>query len=447
MLHRFALFLCSQVLGAGLGWLLGNVLGLLAGLVLATWLWFLLDMWRGKRVVHWLREGDLHQVPPVQGLWGEALDRARRLVRHSNHQILASQRQLEAVLNALQAAPTGIIMLDQLGRIEWHNQMAASHFGFEPERDLMQSISNLVRDPEFHSYLASQVYSQGVVLQARGSTSLKPLRISVNLHPYGDGHRLMLSRDVTALEHADAMRRDFVANVSHEIRTPLTVLSGFVETLQTLPLDAEERARYLQMMAQQSARMQNVVHDLLVLSRLEGSPPPGMSEWADVRDLLQRCEEDGRALSSLLTKGASEHQLIFPLLEGMGPVQQLAGSETELQSALSNLISNAIRYTPPGGCIEVRWQRQSDGRVVFVVQDTGPGIAQEHIPRLTERFYRVDRSRSRETGGTGLGLAIVKHVLQRHGATLDIASTLGKGSIFSVTFPASRCRVLAQRKA
>lgn len=447
MLHRSTLFLCSQILGAGFGWLLGHVWGLLFGLLLATWVWFLLDLWRGKLVVHWLREGDLQQVPPVQGLWGEALDRARRLVRQSNHQIQAGQRQLEAVLNALQAAPTGIIMLDQLGRIEWYNQVAASHFGFEPERDLMQSISNLVRDPDFHSYLASQAYSQGVVLQARGSTPLKPLRISVNLYPYGDGRRLMLSRDVTALEHADAMRRDFVANVSHEIRTPLTVLSGFVETLQTLPLEAEERARYLQMMAQQSARMQNVVHDLLVLSRLEGSPPPGMSEWVDVQDLLQRCEEDGRALSSLLTKGASEHQLIFPLLEGIEPAEQLAGSETELQSALSNLISNAIRYTPPGGCIEVRWQRQPDGRVVFAVQDTGPGIALEHIPRLTERFYRVDRSRSRETGGTGLGLAIVKHVLQRHGATLDIASTVGKGSTFSVTFPASRCRVLAQRKA
>ena len=447
MLHRPILFLCGQLLGVGLGYLLHPAWGGVAGLALVSWGWFVNDLWRGQRVIRWLREGDLQQVPSVHGLWGEALDRARRLMRHGMHQIKASQRQLETVLEALQAAPTGIVMLDQSGHIEWYNQVAAHHFGFEPGRDLMQSISNLVRDPEFHSYLTSQTYAQGVVLQARGSTPLKPLRISVHLHPYGEGHRLMLSRDVTALEHADAMRRDFVANVSHEIRTPLTVLSGFVETLQTLPLGADERARYLHMMAQQADRMQNVVHDLLVLSRLEGSPPPGMLEWVEVQALLQRCEDDGHALSSLLTKGEPAHQLTFPAAECFAQEDELAGSEAELQSAISNLISNAIRYTPPGGRIVVDWRRLDDGRAVFSVQDTGPGIAPEHIPRLTERFYRVDRSRSRETGGTGLGLAIVKHVLQRHGATLDIVSVLGKGSTFSVTFPANRFRLYAGRRS
>lgn len=441
MPQRIVFFLFVQVLGAVLGWFLLPAWGALAGLALSIWSWFLVDLWRARHVIRWLREGDLQSVPAVGGLWGESLDRARRLVRQGAQQVELSQRQLEAVLDALQAAPTGIVLLDQLGRIAWSNQVAAGHFGFDMARDQMQSISNLVRDPEFHSYMAAQVYTHGVVLQARGSTPLKPLRISVHLHPYGDGHRLMLSRDVTALEQADAMRRDFVANVSHEIRTPLTVLSGFVETLQTLPLDAEERGRYLQMMAQQASRMQNVVHDLLVLSRLEGSPPPGMSEWFELRSLMQRCEDDARALSSLLTKNAQPHRLTFPSSDLFGPEDALAGSETELQSALSNLISNAVRYTPPGGAITVTWHCRDDGRAVFSVQDTGPGIAPEHIPRLTERFYRVDRSRSRETGGTGLGLAIVKHVLQRHGATLEIASVLGLGSTFSVTFPASRVRV------
>jgi two-component system phosphate regulon sensor histidine kinase PhoR len=308
----------------------------------------------------------------------------------------------------------------------------------------MQSIGNLVRDPEFTAYFAAQDFTHDVVLEGRFSTPSRPVRISVHLHPYGDGRTLLLSRDVTALEQAEAMRRDFVANVSHEIRTPLTVLAGFVETLQTLPLNADERARYLGMMAQQALRMQSVVQDLLTLSRLEGSPPPGMAEWTPVQALMQRCEEEGRALSALLTQNQPrQHVMVFPAVDSLRAEGDIAGVPAELQSALSNLISNAVRYTPAGGSITVAWQRKEDGRAVFSVQDTGPGIAPEHLPRLTERFYRVDRSRSRETGGTGLGLAIVKHVLQRHGATLDIASTLGKGSVFAVTFPANRLRVFS----
>ncbi|MBX9833365.1 MAG: phosphate regulon sensor histidine kinase PhoR, partial [Burkholderiaceae bacterium] len=339
------------------------------------------------------------------------------------------------------ATPNGVVLLDAQGRIEWCNQMAANQFGFDAQRDVMQSIGNLVRDPEFTAYFSGQDFGRDVVLEGRFSTTSRPVRISVHLHPYGDGRTLLLSRDVTALEQADAMRRDFVANVSHEIRTPLTVLTGFVETLQTLPLTAEERARYLGMMAQQALRMQSVVQDLLTLSRLEGSPPPGMAEWTPVQALLVRCEDEGRALSSLLTQNQQQsHVLRFPSHDVLRSEGEIAGVPTELQSALSNLISNAVRYTPAGGTIAVQWLRKEDGSAVFSVQDTGPGIAPEHIPRLTERFYRVDRSRSRETGGTGLGLAIVKHVLQRHGATLDISSALGKGSVFSVTFPANRLR-------
>jgi two-component system phosphate regulon sensor histidine kinase PhoR len=298
-----------------------------------------------------------------------------------------------------------------------------------------------VRDPDFSAYYAAHDFSHDVVLQGRDSKPSRPVRISVHLHPYGDGRKLLLSRDVTALEQADAMRRDFVANVSHEIRTPLTVLIGFVETLQTLQLSPQERNRYLGMMAQQASRMQSVVQDLLTLSRLEGSPPPGISEWTPVQALLHRCEEEARALSSLLTPNqARPHVLGFPALEQLRAMGDIAGVPAELQSALSNIINNAIRYTPVGGSITVTWERSSDGSALFSVRDTGPGIAAEHIPRLTERFYRVDRSRSRETGGTGLGLAIVKHVLQRHGASLNIASEVGKGSTFSVSFPANRLR-------
>ncbi|RYF44008.1 MAG: hypothetical protein EOO25_01215 [Comamonadaceae bacterium] len=232
-----------------------------------------------------------------------------------------------------------------------------------------------------------------------------------------------------------------MANVSHEIRTPLTVLAGFVETLQTLDLDPEEKVRYLGMMAQQAQRMQTLVNDLLTLSRLEGSPLPGAGEWIAVAALFGQCEQEGRSLSSLLAP-AQPHVLVFDHPTGW----ELSGAPSELQSAMSNLISNAIRYTPPGGRITVAWQALAGGRAEFSVKDSGPGIAPEHIARLTERFYRVDRSRSRETGGTGLGLAIVKHVVQRHGAELKIDSTLGTGSTFAIQFPASRLRTTSIKR-
>ncbi|RZJ14635.1 MAG: phosphate regulon sensor histidine kinase PhoR [Acidovorax sp.] len=415
MLWRITYFLLWQIAGGSLGWWQGGAWGAALGAALAGWAWFVWDLLRGVRVLRWLRTGDLTDVPSMRGIWGEAADR-----------------------------PNGVVLLDAQGRIEWCNQMAANQFGFDAQRDVMQSIGNLVRDPEFTAYYAAQDFAHDVVLEGRFSTPSRPVRISVHLHPYGDGRTLLLSRDVTALEQADAMRRDFVANVSHEIRTPLTVLTGFVETLQTLPLNPDERSRYLGMMAQQALRMQSVVQDLLTLSRLEGSPPPGMAEWTPVQSLLQRCEEEGRGLSALLTQNhPRQHVMVFPEIAALRAEGEIAGVPSELQSALSNLISNAVRYTPAGGSITVTWQRKDDGSAVFSVQDTGPGISPEHIPRLTERFYRVDRSRSRETGGTGLGLAIVKHVLQRHGATLEITSVLGKGSLFSVTFPANRLRGFA----
>ena len=249
----------------------------------------------------------------------------------------------------------------------------------------------------------------------------------------------MLSRDITALARADAMRRDFVANVSHEIRTPLTVLAGFVETMQSLPLTEPERAKYLELMAAQSARMQTLVNDLLLLSRLEGSPLPGVNEVVDLGALMAQCENEARGLSDLLhPDDARPHKLHFDA----PPPFQLTGAASELRSAVSNLINNAVRYTPAGGTIDVHWERLPDGGARLSVTDTGPGIAPEHVPRLGERFYRVDRSRSRESGGTGLGLAITKHVAQRHGGELQVSSQLGKGSTFALVFPPPRVRPL-----
>ena len=442
MLWRFMGVVLSLLAGAALGTRLAAPWGMAAGIALVAVGWFAWGFWRAHRVLQWLRADAPEPAPAMGGLWGEAADRVRRLRRQQQTRVQESQQRLQDVLQALQASPNGVIFLDPEGRIEWCNQIAAGHFGIDVERDMLQSVGNLVRNPDFSAYYAAaDEGTAGVVIAGRQSTANRPVRLSVQLHEYGQGRKLLLSRDVTALEQAEAMRRDFVANVSHEIRTPLTVLTGFVETLQTLVLEPEEQTRYLGLMAQQAARMQNVVQGLLTLSRLEGSPQPGVTEWLPVSVLLQQSEVEGRALACLLAPGSSRsHTLHFPQSAHALAWGEVAGAAGELQSALSNLVSNAVRYTPPGGTITVDWQRQEDGSAVLSVADSGPGIDPLHIPRLTERFYRVDRSRSRDTGGTGLGLSIVKHVLQRHGAALHITSVPGKGSTFSAHFPAQRVR-------
>ncbi|MBP6598353.1 MAG: phosphate regulon sensor histidine kinase PhoR [Giesbergeria sp.] len=441
MFFRVMVFLACQLAGGLLGWWQWGAWGAALGAALAAWAWFVWDVWRGARVVRWLRRGgELAQAPQLHGLWGEASDRARRLLRQQQAHVQDSAQRLQEVLSALQASPNGVIFLNAEGCIEWSNDIAAAHFGIDVERDLLQSIGNLVRHPDFSAYYAGRDFSSAVLMEGRRSTPACPVRLSVQLHPYGQGRCLLLSRDVTALEQAEAMRRDFVANVSHEIRTPLTVLSGFVETLQTLKLEPEEEQRYLALMAQQALRMQNVVNGLLTLSRLEGSPLPGLSEWTPVAQLLRACEDEARALSALLSPPGQQHRLEFAPLLALQNLGDIAGVSAELHSALSNLVSNAVRYTPASGTITVTWTRQADGSAVFAVADTGAGIDPLHLARLTERFYRIDRSRSRDTGGTGLGLAIVKHVLQRHGATLQIDSVRGKGSVFAAHFPAQRLR-------
>ena len=444
MLLRVFIFLLFLALGATLGWWHSGMPGVLPAVLAAALSWFVMDVWRALRAIAWFRTCDIQAPPRMVGFWGEAIDRTRRRLRQMARGQKDAQDQLHQVLTALQASPNGVVLLDEQGHIEWCNQMAAEHFGFDLERDRMQAIGNLVRAPEFANYLATKDFSRDVVLIRPATRATSQMKLSVQMFPYEAGRKLLLSRDVTAIELADAMRRDFVANVSHEIRTPLTVMMGFIETIQTLPLDDEERARYLDLMSKQAQRMQSLVADLLTLSRLEGNPPPSLTEWVDAGSLLQRCAEDARALSEVIAKPDEKpHVLRFPSAEELAAAGELAGAGNELQSAMTNLVSNAVRYTPAGGEIVVSYERLPDGRACFKVTDSGPGIAPEHIPRLTERFYRVDRSRSRDTGGTGLGLAIVKHVLQRHGATLQINSTLGRGSEFSVYFPTIRVRAPA----
>ena len=448
MISRFLSFVSLLAFGAALGFAVAVMtdqpqrgIYLLLGAVAGGLGWMLIDAWRGYRVRAWLRHGDLTIAPQISGWWGEVLERARKLLRDRERSIHAGEQRLKDFLSAIQASPNGVVLLDAQAQIEWCNQTAAQQLGIHPDRDVMQRIGNLLRDPVFTAYMAVENPVESIVMAGPGHRVDRPVRISVQRHRYGEGKQLLLTRDVTMLEQAEAMRRDFVANVSHEIRTPLTVLSGFVETLQTLDLNANDQSRYLALMATQAQRMQGLVEDLLTLSRLEGSPIPGFYQTLNVSRLMKSCEEEAQGLSTSLAEGRGAHAIVFqidPALENA----ELMGETRELQSALSNLVSNAIRYTPVGGHIHVHAARGAEGELKIEVQDSGAGIAAEHLPRLTERFYRVDRSRSRESGGTGLGLAIVKHVMQRHGGSLLIASELGKGSSFQLIFPASRWKVI-----
>lgn len=365
------------------------------------------------------------EVPSAPGVWGEIYYRLHKLAKRWHAQVRQVEQQHSRFIQAIQASPNGVAMLDDHDQIEWCNAIAEVHFGLDAKRDLRQHITHLVRQPEFVRYLNSQQYDEMLIMRGMGEKRQNVL--SVQVFPYGENRKLVLSQDITELERTDSMRRDFVANVSHELKTPLTVLSGFLETMRELPLSESERARYLDMMEQQASRMRHIVTDLLVLAKLEGEAKPPGDRLVDMSAVLRHVRDDASTLSE------DRHRITYDIDEGL----TLKGAETEILSALGNLVMNAIRYTPDGGKVHVDWHREGNS-AVFSVTDSGLGIPAADIPRLTERFYRVDRSRSRDTGGTGLGLAIVKHVLQRHDAQLEVKSEEGRGSKFTVRFPAAR---------
>ncbi|MCU0927009.1 MAG: phosphate regulon sensor histidine kinase PhoR, partial [Hydrogenophaga sp.] len=409
MIGRVLGLMFLVLLGTLWGWSRSSVPWAVLGALLGALVWGIRDSINAGRLLRWLNQGDVTSSPRLHGVWDELLDRNRKIFKKLEKKAQGSDARLEDFLSAIQASPNGVVLLDAQGVIEWSNLTAAGHLGFDAQRDLGQSVRNMVRAPAFVAYLAGGDFSHEIQIDGPGPRPSQPNRISLQIHPYGKERKLMISRDVTALQLAETMRRDFVANVSHEIRTPLTVLSGFVETMQSIPLEESDRTRYLGLMSQQAQRMQTLVSDLLTLSRLEGSPAPGTGDWNDASALLEQVVQEARGLSQTIARPAH-------VIEQLpGPDLDVSGVSGELQSAMSNLLSNAVRYTPGGGTIRVGWRLRADGGADFVVTDSGPGIAAEHLPRLTERFYRVDRSRSRETGGTGLGLAIVKHVAQRHG--------------------------------
>lgn len=389
----------------------------------------LLDWWALRRLARWVTTGDGREAPRGGGPVGELGYRIERAFKAQAERTMSEQRRLGQFLSAIEASPNGVLLLDEQDHIQWFNRVAAEHFGLDGLRDREQRITNLVRAPAFVAHLQAAAFDDSVNFPRPGGEGT----LQVIVRRYGESSKLVLSQDITERERSDTMRRDFVANVSHEIRSPLTVLAGFVETLATLPLTEVERERVLTLMRQQTQRMQNLVTDLLTLARIEGAPRPPADVWFELGPLLQQVASDARAAD------AERHAVDFDA----GSPCAVNGEESELQSAMANLVSNALRYTPAGGSVRITWQLRPDGAGEFSVADTGPGIAKEHLPRLTERFYRVDSSRSRETGGTGLGLAIVKHVVQRHGGQLQIDSAPGKGSTFRIVLPAVRLRPAA----
>ncbi|MFA9218962.1 MAG: phosphate regulon sensor histidine kinase PhoR, partial [Sphingomonadaceae bacterium] len=374
-----------------------------------------LDRWSHAPVVDDSLEGE--------GAWDGVFGRLYRHEKDLRAQIAARDQEITMLIAAGQALTDGVVLLDQHNQILFCNTTAENQLGLVIGTDRGQPVVNMVRQPEFVAYLQGEDFSRPLTLRSeRGEDRV----LSIYIIPYAGNRRLMQVKDVTQTDRLDRMRRDFVANVSHELRTPLTVLAGFLETLQEIDVDRDEQRRFLEMMSEQSLRMQSIVQDLLTLSSIESAPPPE-AEVVDMVNIVDKLRRDAEALS------AGRHQIVVET-DGQG---DLRGSEPELVSAFGNLVANAVRYTPQGGTVRIIWRASAQG-AEFAVQDTGIGIDPKHIPRLTERFYRIDRGRSRDAGGTGLGLAIVKHSLSRHQAQLEIKSTPGVGSRFAARFPASR---------
>ncbi|MGE5319431.1 MAG: phosphate regulon sensor histidine kinase PhoR [Hyphomicrobiaceae bacterium] len=418
--------LVALILWAGSGWV--AALGFLAGIQAFV---MLRRLWQEFRLARWLENPDEVEPPDATGTWGDIFYRLQKLQRRQKESRGQLTSALEQFEHAAMAVPDGMVILNRSEQIEWCNPASRKYMGLDFERDRGQFIRYLLRQAQFLDFLDAADYSRRLVCK---SPVNRELVLSLQLVPFGESQKLLVARDITDLERVDAMRRDFIANVSHELRTPLTVVGGFVETLADAPdLAASESRRYFDLMLDHTRRMQHLLDDLLTLSRLESNDHTLKDEPVDIPGLAQALKTEAESLSR------GRHQVRLQLDSGAW----LKGSLQEIRSALGNLVSNAVRYTPEGGEIVLAWRERS-GEGVFSVADTGEGIAAEHIPRLTERFYRVDRSRSRETGGTGLGLAIVKHVLTRHGARLEIQSTPGKGSTFSVIFPPQRLHHLPE---
>ncbi|HEY0720922.1 MAG TPA: phosphate regulon sensor histidine kinase PhoR [Gammaproteobacteria bacterium] len=378
-----------------------------------------------RRLDVWLRTSRTIHPPEAGGLWGEIFDHFYRLQQRNR----SRKRRLTGILHRVQEAtsamPDATVIIGASGDIEWFNDAAQHLLGLVPGKDIGQRLANLLRHPDVARFLQTGDPKSSLLIPAPGDETLT---LSLRIVPYGNDQKLLLARDVSQQQRLEQIRRDFVGNVSHELRTPLTVVKGFVETLAESGDECATRwHRSLELMQQQTGRMQQIVEDLLLLTRLETDRSRPPREEVVMSALL------GDILHGVMPLAERKHQ---QLTLDCDSTVNLFGAERELYSAFTNLVTNAIRYTPEGGTIRLRWWADPQGGH-FAVSDSGVGIEPQHIPRLTERFYRVDVGRSRDSGGTGLGLAIVKHVLNRHGARLRIDSRVGEGSTFTCDFSAA----------
>ncbi|MFL6673732.1 MAG: phosphate regulon sensor histidine kinase PhoR [Massilia sp.] len=405
-------------LAAGVVWSMsGPVAGLalaLAAVVIALFV----QLAYLHQLGEWLTDPASGKLPDGWGAWTDVFARLYRLRRDDERNQAELTEWLARFRQAMQLLPEGVAIMDDVLHLEWCNQAAGRHLGLTLERDKGRRVTNLVRHPEFIDYIILGRYEQPLTLSFKGR------RLECRIIPFESRRQILVTHDATESERIEAMRRDFIANASHELRTPLTVIVGFLEIALGDPgLDAAVRLAHLKLMTEQAQRMQRLIEDMLTLSRLESDDYPLKRERVDIKALVESVAADARALSG------GRHEISVQV---DGP--DVMGSAEELRSAFANLASNAVRYAPDGGTIRLSWQRGPDD-LRFAVADSGIGIDQQHIARLTERFYRVDKSRSRETQGTGLGLAIVKHVLLRHGGRLAITSVPGKGSTFTASLP------------
>ena len=398
-------------------WLDGPVAGLALALLVTVGL-LLSQLTYLHKLGEWLNDPQSSRLPDGWGAWTDVFARLYRLRRDDERHQSELVEWLARFRQAMHLLPEGVAIMDDVLFLEWCNPAAEKHLGLTLERDKGRRVTNLIRHPEFIDYIILGRYEQPLTLSIRGR------KLVVQIIPFENRRQILVTHDATETDRIEAMRRDFIANASHELRTPLTVIVGFLEIALADPgLDERTRTAHLELMTEQAQRMQRLIEDMLTLSRLESDEYPLKRERVDVRTLVEQVANDARALSH------GRHQIEFTV---DGP--DVMGSTEELRSAFGNLASNAVRYTPEGGRIDLRWLRGLND-LRFEVADNGIGIDEQHIARLTERFYRVDKSRSRETQGTGLGLAIVKHVLLRHGGKLAIRSVPGKGSVFTASLP------------
>ncbi|MCP1659474.1 phosphate regulon sensor histidine kinase PhoR [Neisseria perflava] len=409
---------------AAAGYVFYGITGALAAALAVTLLIALLHFRQLYKLLNWLSDPEPETVPFAAGIWDEVFSTLLAQSRTRRKQKRKLRKALTRFNRAAESLPTGVMILDRDNRIEWQNRLSANHFNLQREQDKGSIVLNLIRLPEFHAFMAQTEYDQ--IRLAVPQNHPIPRTLLITRCPFEKNTRMIISQDVSTIEQIQSSQTHFVANVSHELRTPLTVINGFLETLQDMPdLPLEQRQQFIGLMRQEGSRMLDLLNDLLTLSKLEGSHHQAQDKTAVNLSLLaQQLADDTRRLSD------GRHDVSTDI----APDIVIQGIEPVLYSALSNLAFNAVRYTPEGGTVHIALTREGGHRARFSVTDSGPGIAAEHIPHLTERFYRADAGRNRSSGGTGLGLAIAKHALAVHGTKIDVTSEVGKGSEFAVGF-------------